>query len=75
MDACGPGWPRATRIRTDALEDKRAMLALPQLGTKSPPRHRPRMNELDKRKEEALVVLSLSTATLIACFGIALALL
>ena len=25
------------------------MLALPQLGTKSPPRHRPRMNELDKR--------------------------
>jgi hypothetical protein len=33
------------------------------------------MDELDRRKEEALVVVSLSTATLIACFGIALALL
>ena len=33
------------------------------------------MKELDRRKEEALVVVSLSTATLIACFGIVLALL
>jgi hypothetical protein len=33
------------------------------------------MDELDKHREEALVVVSLSTATLIACFGIALALL
>jgi hypothetical protein len=33
------------------------------------------MDELDRRKEEALVVVSLSTAMLIACFGIALALL
>jgi hypothetical protein len=30
--------------------------------------------ELEKRKEQALVVVTLSTATLIACFGIALAL-
>jgi len=28
--------------------------------------------DLDRHREEALVVLSLSTATLIACFGIAL---
>jgi hypothetical protein len=33
------------------------------------------MEDLDKRREEALVVVSLSTATLIACFGIAFALL
>jgi hypothetical protein len=33
------------------------------------------MDNLEKRKEEALVVVSLSTATLITCFGIALALL
>ncbi|MET3843656.1 hypothetical protein ABIE49_005734 [Bradyrhizobium sp. OAE829] len=33
------------------------------------------MDDLEKHKEEALVVMSLSTATLIACFGIALALL
>jgi hypothetical protein len=33
------------------------------------------MEELDKRKEEALVAVSLCTATLIACFGLALALL
>jgi hypothetical protein len=33
------------------------------------------MEQLDKHKEQALVVLSLSTATLIACFGIALAVL
>jgi len=32
------------------------------------------MNELDRRKEQALVVVSVSTATRIACFGIALAL-
>jgi hypothetical protein len=33
------------------------------------------MDQLEKHKEQALVVLSLSTATLIACFGIALAVL
>jgi hypothetical protein len=33
------------------------------------------MEELDKRKEQALVVVSLGTATLVACFGIALAVL
>jgi hypothetical protein len=32
------------------------------------------MNELDQRKDEALTVVTLSTATLIVCFGIALAL-
>jgi hypothetical protein len=32
------------------------------------------MDKLDKQKEEALIVVSLSTATLIACFGLALAL-
>jgi len=32
------------------------------------------MNDLEARKEEALIYVSLSTATLIACFGIALAL-
>ena len=32
------------------------------------------MDQLDKRREEALVVVSLSTATLIACLSIALAL-
>jgi hypothetical protein len=31
--------------------------------------------DLDKRREEALVVVSLSTATLIVCFSIALAML
>ena len=31
--------------------------------------------DLEERKETALVVMSLSTGTLIACFGIALALL
>jgi len=34
-----------------------------------------RMEELDRRKEEALIAVSLCTGTLIACFGIALALL
>jgi hypothetical protein len=33
------------------------------------------MEDLDKHKEEALIVVSLSTATLIACFSIAFALL
>jgi hypothetical protein len=33
------------------------------------------MDELDKRKTEALVVVSLSTATLIVCFSFALTLL
>jgi hypothetical protein len=33
------------------------------------------MDDLDKRKTEALVVVSLSTATLIVCFSFALALL
>ena len=33
------------------------------------------MEELDRRKEEALIAVSLCTGTLIACFGIALALL
>jgi hypothetical protein len=32
-------------------------------------------DDLDKYKEQALVVVSLSTATLIACFGIVLAML
>jgi hypothetical protein len=32
------------------------------------------MDDLERRKEEALVYVTLSTATLIACFGIALAL-
>jgi hypothetical protein len=34
-----------------------------------------RMEELDRRKEEALVAVALCTGTLIACFGITLALL
>ena len=34
-----------------------------------------RMEELDRRKQEALVAVSLCTGTLIACFSIALALL
>ena len=34
-----------------------------------------RMEDLDRRKEEALVAVSLCTGTLIACFSIALALL
>ena len=33
------------------------------------------MDNLEQRKEEALVYVTLSTATLIACFGIALAML
>jgi len=33
------------------------------------------MEELDRRMEEALVAVTLRTGTLIACFGIALALL
>jgi hypothetical protein len=33
------------------------------------------MHDLERRKEEALVYVTLSTATLIACFGIALTLL
>jgi hypothetical protein len=33
------------------------------------------MNELDQRKEEAIAVMSLCTATLIVCFGAALVLL
>jgi len=33
------------------------------------------MEEFDRRKEEALIAVSLCTGTLIACFGIALALL
>jgi hypothetical protein len=33
------------------------------------------MEDLDKRREEALAVMSLSTATLIVCFGVAFALL
>jgi hypothetical protein len=33
------------------------------------------MEDLDRHREEALVVVSLSTATLIVCFGIAFALL
>jgi hypothetical protein len=33
------------------------------------------MEDLDRQKERALVVVSLSTATLIACFSIAFALL
>ena len=32
------------------------------------------MDDLDRRKKEALVYMTLSTATLIACFGFALAL-
>jgi len=32
------------------------------------------MHDLEKRKEEALVYLTLSTGMLIACFGVALAL-
>jgi hypothetical protein len=32
------------------------------------------MEELDRRKNEALVAVTLCTGTLIACFGIALAL-
>ena len=34
-----------------------------------------RMDDLDKRKQEALVAVSLCTGTLIACFAVALALL
>jgi hypothetical protein len=45
------------------------------LGTKLLHRHRLRMEELDRRKEEALVAVTLCTGTLIACFSIALALL
>jgi hypothetical protein len=33
------------------------------------------VDDLEKRKEEALVYVSLSTAALIACFGVAFALL
>lgn len=32
------------------------------------------MDDLDRRKKEALVYMTLSTATLIACFGFALTL-
>jgi hypothetical protein len=42
---------------------------------KSPAAGLARMEELDRRKEEALVAVSLCTGMLIACFGIALALL
>lgn len=34
-----------------------------------------RMDDLDKHREEALRVVTLSTATLIVCFGIAFAML
>jgi hypothetical protein len=34
-----------------------------------------RMEDLDRRKQEALVAVSLCTGTLIACFSIALAML
>jgi len=33
------------------------------------------MEELDRRKDEALIAMSLCTAMLIACFGLALAML
>ena len=38
-------------------------------------KHTLRMDNLDARKEEALVVVALSTATLITCFALALGLL
>jgi hypothetical protein len=45
-----------------------------RIGTKERHQHRNLMDELDEQKKGALVVVSLSTATLIAVFGIALAL-
>lgn len=46
----------------------------PVVGTKQRSEHKHRMDNLNQRKDEALVYLSLSTATLIACFAVALAL-
>jgi len=40
----------------------------------SAPRHSHFMDNLDQRKEEALVYVSLSTATLIVCLAVVLAL-
>jgi len=47
------------------------------VGTKLLCRHQPRMEEeeLEKRRDAALVAVSLSAATLITCFSIAFALL
>lgn len=43
-------------------------------GTMQRPRHSYFMDNLDQRKEEALVYVSLSTATLIVCLAVVLAL-
>ena len=57
------------------LEAKKAPRTHDWRGTNVGPLAYLYMEQLDKHKEQALVVLSLSTATLIACFGIALAIL
>jgi hypothetical protein len=67
--------PRFTPSNRTRFPDLRVAIRFAFVGTKLLKQHRVRVEELDKRKEEALVAVSLCTATLIACFSIAFALL